>query len=294
MSQTVVGQFGERALERIISKDTFVPATVQNIVIAKRTTYYSGSVTGMSVKHTSPSSYVDKLKKRDRNIRDVGVSPKLYLKLNIDTVQSSVLISITPSELTDFGSFKYLHGKFNLDVEDIEVKVTANQIRIRDFGVFNREENVRDTMTYTSWSHSRSQVLDRGYECGKVIEQKLKKSWAISEGIYSTKWRIETVENPEYSTRIKLICVRDDIEDSLKFSISMNDWDENKSIRNLIENVAGGVPDNLEKMNVWVSLEEYSSVEPVAKDGEWNLYCYSDKPNVVSRTIEKYQHKYNW
>lgn len=288
MSQrSIAGGFGERALEKIVSKDMFVPACFEEVVISRRVEYYSGSV-GRGPKHVGSVDVVERWDEGDvREIRDVGVAPNLYVELYAKTINERVVVSMSASELVQFGEFSSLTGHFRFTVSEVDVKISSDSVEIEGFGSYKRADDVNDTMTYSSWLSQRRQIFDRGYECGEVAEERLRKAWAESEGLRSDEWYVEEVDDPEYSSRATLYVENSDVDERLKFSFSMDDWDDNESIRNLIESV-GGVTSNLEQETVWVTLDEISGTEPVAESDGWYLYCSEDKPNPVSRFLGKY------
>lgn len=283
MSQrSMAGGFGERALERIVSEDMFVSASVEGVVISCKVDYYSGSLGG--AKHTGSVSVIERWEESDnREVRTVGVSPELFVELYVRSISERVTVKMSASDIVELGDFSNLTGHFKLDVSEVDVKVSSDSVEIEGMGTFARE-SVSDSMSYSSWVPKNGRFGDKEYRCGVVAESRLRLAWAESEGISSGVWTIEDVVEYDYSDSVRLE-VGGGYGEVLEFSFSMDDWDDNASIRKLVGDVGGGVTSNLELEDVWVSLKDISGVEPVAECGDWKLYCLEDRPNMVYRWV---------
>lgn len=286
----MAGGFGERVLDRVVARDTFVPAEVKEVVFSEVVEYSSGDITS-SVKMSAPLSVYKRWDERDnRKIRSFGVDPSVYLKVYVRDINKSVLVEMSPSEVVQFGEFPYIHGKFKLTETDVEVKVDAEEVQFENYGAYSIASDVTDTRSYGSFSSSRSmgKIFDKSHRCGREIDEALRKAWAKQEGLYSGAWTVEDVDDPDYTKTVTLSLSHPESADELEFSFSMDEWDENPSMRRLIDEVGSGLVGNLEMEKVWVSMSEYSNVEPVAESGDWKLYAPSDKPNIVSRFVSKW------
>lgn len=289
-SKSVTGGFGERVLERVVARDTFLPGEVQDVVFSEVVEYYDGSITS-GVKHSSPLSVYKRWDKEyDRDVRSVGVDPSVFLKVYVSEIGKRVLVEMSPSDIVKFGEFTSLNGSFKLTETDVEVKIDAESVQFEDYGSFSRAEDVTDTRAYSSFS-SRStigKIFDKSHKCGREIEGALREAWAKQEGVYSGRWEVVNVDDFEYSKNASIEVSPGPDYRNLQFTLSMDEWDENKSMRKLVDTVGSGLVENLEHEYVWVSMSEYSSKEPVAEDGAWKLYCPSQKPNIVSRLVNKH------
>lgn len=275
-SDGVTGGFGDKATERSVVEDSSVRGVVQDVVISRRVEYYSGSV-GRGPKHTGSVDVVERWEERDnRDIRKVGVDPSVYLDVYVEPLGETVRVDMSPSEVVQFGEFMSLNGRFSLTEEEVEVKVDIESVEFECFGSYSRVGEMRDTMTYSEWCSQRRRVFDRGYECGEVIEERLRSAWAKKKGIHSELWTVSNVDDPEYSSSAKVTVEHPEVAEELSFRISMNDWEENEALRKLVDEDAFGLPSNLEQQKVFVSVAEYDGV--VAENGSWKLYRRSVMP----------------
>lgn len=294
MSQSLTGGFGEQALERIIASDTFVPARVKGVQYSEEVEYMSGPV-GRRTRHTGQLSVIERWEKESsRDVRIRGVCPTLYVKLYVKDVNESVLVQMGASDIIQFGEFSSLRGRFKKTVDEVDVKVNAEAVVIDGIGSFGRATDVRrrNLKSYSSWnSNQRSGFRNYSYECGEEVTERLRTAWAKDEGVYSGVWRVEDVDDPEYSSTVTLTVMPSEplsgvVE--LRFVLSMDDWDENAALRALVEEDGEGLVSNLEEEDVFVSLAEYSRRECIAECGPWKLYRKTDRPNILIRLFEQY------
>lgn len=294
MSQSLTGGFGERALERIIASDTFVPASVQGVQYSEEVEYVSGPV-GSRIHHTGTLSVIQRWEDEDsRSVRIRGVCPSLYVKLYVKDVNESVLVQMKASDVIQFGEFTSLRGSFKKTVDEVDVKVDADSVVIDGVGSFSRATDVRqrNVKSYSSWNpNQRRGFRNYSYECGEDVTERLREAWAQENGVYSGVWRVDDVDDPDYSSTVNVTVVPSEsinMAEELRFTLSMDEWDDNAALRALVEEDGNGLASNLEGETVFVSLAEYRRRESVAECGPWKLYRAKDKPNVVVRLFERY------
>lgn len=271
MSQSsVAGGFGNRVLERIVANDTFVQAEVREVVISQRVEYYSGSV-GRGPKHTGKLSVVERWDNDDaRDVRTVGVDPSVFLRIYVKPLNKRMLVCMSPSDIVQFGEFSSLRGRFELTVDSVEVKVNSESVTFENYGTYTWEKEVSDTITYSSFRTKRRRIFDRGYQCGEEMEEQLRSAWAKKEGVHSGIWRVSDVDDPEYSSTVELEVESEATSDCLSFFLSMDEWDENAELRELIEKDGNGLPSNLDGEDVYVSFSEMDGA--IAECDGWFLY----------------------
>lgn len=281
MSKSVTGGFGERVVERNVVQDSFVEGVLSNLVITRRIEYYSGSLGGP--KHTGKASVVERWQNNDsRDIRDVGVAPDVYVRIRVPSVNERVLVEMPISTIVTLGEFSSKSGSFTLTDEPVNVKFDESSVTIENVGSFNRVSDVRDTMTYDSWRSQRRDMFDRGYECGTVVEGRLRKAWAKQNGVHSFVAEIAEVDDAEYTSSVTFHIdppAESGFTYQFSFRVSMDEWDENAGLRGLVNDDGYGVPSNLEGEEVFVSMDDYSGA--IASDGAWSLYQKHNRSNAV-------------
>jgi hypothetical protein len=153
-------------------------------------------------------------------------------------------------------------------------------------------KDVTDIRSYKSFvsdigPHS---VFNKSYKCGEKVEENLWKAWAKENDLYSGLWTVDKVDDSDTSNLVSLSVTPDGCSETLEFSFSIDEWDENPSMRKLVDTVGSGLVSNIENEVVWVSMGDAISADPVAVSGPWGLYCPSQKPNIVSRFMDRW----NW
>ena len=276
----MAGKFGEKALDRVVASDTFVPATIRKIRYIERMKYYSGRSRTM---HTGMASLVDSQSSHDAR----RLLPELCVELYVPNISESILVKMSAKEIVQFGEVSSLKGSFSLDesLTDVEVKVTTDSLTIRDVGSFDRvEEDKKDISTVgmaTDYNFTEVESFSR------VIRKQLRKAWFRANGGYEGLWRVSKVRERDYSPKAEIQVEHPEFERSLRFLVSMDDWDDDKSLRRLIKSDGSGLISNLEEEDVFVSLTEYGHTDPIAVDSDWKLYRKSEKPNFIRRFAEK-------
>lgn len=289
MSKSVTGGFGDKALRKIIAKDSFVQGMLKGLYISKTVNYYSGSV-GSGVRHTGDLEIVKRRKQRDGSrVRIVSASPNVFLKVYIPSVSEYYLVDVPCSKLVDFGEFSSLHGNFNLTIEEVPVKFDSENITFKNIGRFPLAKETDETIPYTRWTHTKHNYGEGRYvkKCGEKIEKQLKKEWAKKQNIREALWTVSDVDDSDHTTRVTLTVTKEGVGEELSFTFSTDDWDENESIRRLVEKDGHGLVSNLEGEQVFVSLDELSAT-PVAEERDWYLYRAADKPNIITQLFRSY------
>jgi hypothetical protein len=280
MSQSVAGGFADKVVGKVVVSDTFVPAKIRDIKYVENVRYYS-SMTRMY--HRGKASVVD----RQEDDRVKSVHPDLCLDIRISEIGESVLVDVDPSDIVQFGSVDSLNGSFSLDEDssEIQVKISSDSVTIEDVGSFDRVDDEGGHVS--TYGNADSYDFWNVDSFSKVIRDRLRKAWFKSYGGYEGVWRVDEVQDPEYSSSARIKVVHPDFKNPLWFMVSMNEWDDNPSLRKFIKKDAMGVPSNLEESFVFVSLSDYSHIEPVAVDRDWKLYRKNDKPNVIRRFVDR-------
>lgn len=278
-SQSVVGGFGEKALDRVVATDTFVPATVRKIRYVERMKYYS-SIVGIT--STGTASYVD----RHSSASARRLLPELCVEVYVPDISESVLVKMPAEEIVQFGEVSSLKGSFSLDnpFKEVEAKVTTDSLTIRGVGSFDRvedKENISTVGRATDYNFTGVESFSR------VIRKRLRKAWFRANGGYEGLWRVSKVMERDYSPKAEIHVDHPKFERSLRFLVSMDDWDDDKSLRRLIKSDGSGLISNLEEDKVFVSLNEYGHTDPISTDSDWNLYRKSEKPNFIRRFAAK-------
>lgn len=292
MSESSMGGFGRKTLKRINARNNFISARVDDVAYSKEVEYTSGPV-GSRITHKSTLNVVSRwVENENRDIRIRGVDPELFLELWVNEINETVLVSMDTSDLVQFGEFSSLQrGNFHITVDEVDVKVGSDSVKIKDVGSFDRETDLRgkNWESYSERKRNKTGMYDHSYNFGSEVRDRLREAWAKENGVYSSMWTVENVDDYEFSSRAT-VCAEPtaDVCGGIKFSVSMKDWDDNASLRALVEKDCEGDISNLEGEKVFVSLAEYNRRDPVSESGSWNMYRAGDKPNIVSRTVEKY------
>lgn len=278
---SVAGGFGDQALERIVAKDTFVQAEVRDVVISQRVEYYSGSI-GRGPKHTGKLSVIQRRNEDDsRDVRIVDVDPSVFLRVYVNTLNKRLLVRMSPSEIVELGEFTSLRGSFKLTTDKVYLKVDSDTVTFENYGSYTWDEDVSDTMTYSSFRSMEGRAFDRGYQCGKEIEERLRCEWAKKKGIHSGIWRVKNVNDSEHSSSVEIEVENKDSSDRLRFSLSMDEWDENQALRDLVKKDGDGLVSNLEEEEVCVSFKEYDNA--VSERDGWFLYRANGVKSLLRR-----------
>lgn len=292
MSQNATGSFGDSAMEKSVAKNMFVSATIKQIQFSKRVEYVSGPV-GRKVRHTGMLSSIKRRADDDDSTVSIRDSiPQTYIQISVPSLHKRITIKMKPSEIVQFGEFTSPHSHFKLTETDISVKIRSGSVVIEDVGEFSRcDKDKKHLDAYSShFSRSKTGLFDYRYRCGEVVEEKLLKAWAKEVGLYNSMWVVKETNDSEYSNTASIVVepLHSEFTDwSLRFSFTIGEWDENKSLQKFITKDAQGIVSNLEFSNVCVSLNEIRKKEPVSTSGNWKLYRKSDKPSPIQKIFQK-------
>lgn len=272
-------------------EETFVNASVENVIIENLVRYKGNhlkKVKGVSKYRHAKESDVLSASKR-------GVEADVYLKLYVDELSEYIIVDMEPSDIVQFGDFDGLYSSFSLEVESVSMRLEEDSVVVRmdgedvlgEFEVADVKPD--DTQTYLSYQNFTDNYSIEN-RCGREAEQMLFTAWTRKVGLFEGEWIVDDVRQNEDSA--KLTIIHPEWDESLKFTVSLSDWEENSAVRDLVNKTGSGLFSNIEGESVWLTRAEDTGKKAVSSVNGWDVYpieerTTDEKSNLIGHAVKQ-------